>query len=241
LPLGFRDAPSAARPRAPRSETPRPRPSRDAPGWGPSLFPAFASLRRGQRHPTAGRPLGARGLRPAERMSLHPRGRVEYPPPAAQEVSAGKSPSRTRYAKQRGFRAAGGWGQTAPWAEEKWRRSVRAPSGQTGGWKRWPRPSAVCEGGEQRGSARRSGQLGRMRRRGAQAARAAQPERPPPAHRAKKEEEPPRSGNNPEPRRRARPEGRGTRGARKTAPTQWTRQRRAGTAIVSCPRWGGKR
>jgi hypothetical protein len=54
-------------------------------------------------------------------------------------------------------RRACGWGSNPPRGRrEPSRRSVRSPSGQTGGWRRWPRPSVSCEGGEQRGSARRA-------------------------------------------------------------------------------------
>ena len=75
--------------------------------------------------------------------------------------------------------------------QERFRRSVREPSGQTGGWKRWPNSSAQREGEEQRGSARRS-VPGRLHAKaGRRAALDAQPERLLPARRANKE---PRSG-----------------------------------------------
>jgi hypothetical protein len=152
---------------------------------GPLAVPRLRFAAAGPARPQRGTP--ARCPRPAEAMSLHPRGGGEDPPPTDWKVRAGQSPSGLTDEGEQGSRGQGGWGQAAPWAEEIWRRSVRAPSGQSGGWKRWPRPSAVCEGGEQRGSARRSGLLGRMRRRVARVALDAQPERRLRAHGAKKE------------------------------------------------------
>jgi hypothetical protein len=57
------------------------------------------------------------------------------------------------------------------------RRSVRAPSGQTGGWRRWPRPELSVEGGEQRGSARRAVPARSHAQAGRRAGLEAQPER----------------------------------------------------------------
>jgi hypothetical protein len=71
--------------------------------------------------------------------------------------------------------------------QQRSRRSVRAPSGQTGGWRRWPRPRVSCEGGEQRGSGRWSVPARSQAQAGRRAGLEAQPERRLQAHGARKE------------------------------------------------------
>jgi hypothetical protein len=77
--------------------------------------------------------------------------------------------------------------------QERSRRSVRDPSGQGGGWRRWIRPRASCEGGEQRGSARRAAPARSHAQAGRRAGLEAQPERLLPARGAR--ENPARGAN----------------------------------------------
>jgi len=84
LPRRLRRVARAAH-RAPPSDPPARATEQGVPRWGPSLFPASSALRRGQRHPPGGRPLGTRTLR---RHRPLPAGRSWPPTPPPGEDPA---------------------------------------------------------------------------------------------------------------------------------------------------------
>jgi hypothetical protein len=155
---GWPDAGPGAPAPEPACSCTRDRTGRSAPG--PLAVP-FASLRAIDTPARLARPgpagAGANG---------HPRHRRINDTPAHQSEVVLKDERPDIAHSQRQDRGlTGGWWPKPPSGRRPMAPSVRVPSGQSGGWKRWPRPSVVCEGGERRGSARRSGLLGRTRRR----------------------------------------------------------------------------
>jgi hypothetical protein len=81
------------------------------------------------------RALGPRGLRSDGRFT---RGADGVPPAHQSEALLEVESSGEAEGNHQSFPEGEGGGEDRPAGEGRWRRSVRVPSGQSGGWKRRP-------------------------------------------------------------------------------------------------------